>query len=81
MLQAAKERQSVARDDVPVKLDAETVRKAKHVVINRRVKQKGLTLAEYLSELLKPLVDRDYDAEFAPPKRQKKSGSSSGDEN
>jgi hypothetical protein len=56
----------VARNDVPVKLDAEMVRLAKHVVINRRATQKGLTLAEYLSDLLKPLVERDYDAEFNP---------------
>jgi hypothetical protein len=64
---------AVARDDVPVKLDAEIVRKAKHVVINRRVKTKGLTLAAYLSELLAPLVERDYAAEFEQPGRGKKS--------
>lgn len=60
---------TVARNDVPVKLDADVVRLAKHVVINRRAAQKGLTLAEYLSGLLRPLVERDYEAEFkARPK-------------
>jgi len=63
--------ETVARNDVAVKLDADIVRKAKHVVINRRASQKGLTLAEYLSELLKPLVERDYDAEFNQSKRPK----------
>lgn len=63
----------VARNDVPVKLDAETVRKAKHVVINRRAGKKGLTLAEYLSDLLKPLVDRDYEAEFGQGHQSKRS--------
>jgi hypothetical protein len=66
----AKDR-TVARDDVPVKLDAEMVRKAKHVVIDRRATEKGLTLAEYLSSLLKPLVESDYDARFNQPKRPK----------
>ncbi len=66
---------TVARNDVVVKLDAETVRKAKHVVINRRAKgEKGLTLAAYLSELLAPLVGRDYTAEFDQA-RGKKGGS------
>jgi hypothetical protein len=72
MLTTARRGGDVARDDVPVKLDAETVRMAKHVVINRRAKQKGLTLAEYLSELLKPFVLRDYEAEFGRPKGKEK---------
>jgi hypothetical protein len=70
MSRAAKER-TLARNDVPVKLDAEIVTKAKHVVINRRARKKGLTLAEYLSDLLKPLVERDYDAEFRQPNKAK----------
>ena len=71
MSRNGKDSSTVARNDVPVKLDADIVRKAKHVVINRRATSKGLTLAEYLSALLKPLVDRDYDAEFNQPKRPK----------
>jgi hypothetical protein len=71
MSRQVKEADTVARNDVPVKLDAELVRKAKHVVINRRTTQKGLTLAEYLSGLLTPLVDRDYDAEFKQTNRPK----------
>jgi hypothetical protein len=62
---------TLARNDVVVKLDAEVVRKAKHVLINRRAKQSGLTLAAYLSELLAPLVEHDYQAEFEHAGRQK----------
>jgi hypothetical protein len=69
---------AVARNDVVVKLDAEIVRKAKHVVINRRTKTKGLTLAAYLSELLAPLVDRDYKAEFEHTERGRKRQSPGG---
>lgn len=43
------------RNDVPAKLDADVVRKAKYVALGNDV-----SLAEYLSGLLKPLVDRDY---------------------
>jgi hypothetical protein len=56
----------VARNDISVKLDAQVTRKAKLVATNR-----GITLAEYLSELLKPLVARDYDAEFKQPNKPK----------
>jgi hypothetical protein len=71
MVANAKDCATVARNDVVVKLDAEIVRKAKHVVINRRAKTKGLTLAAYLSELLAPLVDRDYKAEFEQAPKSK----------
>jgi len=74
MARNGKESSTLARNDVAVKLDADIVRKAKHVVINRRATQKGLNLAAYLSALLKPLVERDYDAEFDQPKRPKKAG-------
>src|SRR4051794_38967859 len=42
------------RNDVPVKLDADVVRNAKIVATFQ-----DTTLAEYLSELLRPLVERD----------------------
>lgn len=45
------------RKDVAVKVDAETVRKARHVANDR-----GVTLAQYLSELLATPVDTDYRA-------------------
>jgi hypothetical protein len=62
---------TVARNDLAVKLDAELVTKAKHVVITRRGRGEKLTIAEYLSGLLKPLVDRDYETEFNPAKKPK----------
>ncbi len=43
------------RDDVTVKLDAELVRIAKVVAAYR-----DITIAEYLSERLRPLVDLDH---------------------
>jgi hypothetical protein len=67
-----KDRRSVARNDVAVKIDADVVFKAKHVVLNRRRTRKGYTLAQYLSELLQPLVDRDYQAEMAESKSTKR---------
>lgn len=45
------------RNDVPAKVDAEVIRIAKTVAAFR-----GLTLAEYLSERLRPLVNEDFDA-------------------
>jgi hypothetical protein len=71
MSRNVKEMPTVARNDLGVKLDAGLVTKAKHVVIGRRGKGEKLTLAEYLSELLKPLVERDYEAEFKPTQKPK----------
>lgn len=51
---------AMARNDLQVKIDADVVRKAKQVALLRDV-----TLAEYLSELLRPLVDRDLVQEQA----------------
>jgi hypothetical protein len=50
----------MARNDLAVKLDADVAKKAKHVAINR-----GITLAEYLSELVRPLVERDFKDEMS----------------
>jgi hypothetical protein len=47
------------RSDVTVRVDAELVNKAKHVVLAR-----GLSLAEYLSELLRVPIERDFAKEM-----------------
>jgi hypothetical protein len=56
----------VRRNDVAVKIDANVIREAKMVAASR-----DLTLAEYLSDLLRPLVHKDLEAEtgkrLAPP--------------
>lgn len=43
------------RNDEVTKLDASVLRMARHVVIHR-----GMPLAEYLSSILKPIVERDF---------------------
>jgi predicted DNA binding CopG/RHH family protein len=50
---------AVKRNDVPVKVDS-------HVIARARIaaSAKGLSLAEYVSETLRPIVERDI-AEFA----------------
>ena len=65
----------VARNDISVKLDAQAARKAKLVATNR-----GITLAEYLTSIVGPVVERDLKAEMAKmmdqePKRPIKGGS------
>lgn len=54
------------RNDLSVKIDAEVIRKARIVVAYR-----DLNLAEYLSEVLAPIVDRDLAAE---QERERKRG-------
>lgn len=49
---------SMARNDVAVKLDAQVAREAKMVAAAR-----DMTLAEYISEILRPIVHRDLEAE------------------
>lgn len=46
------------RDDVTVKLDRSIAARAHFVA-----KARGMTLAEYLSEITKGVVDRDFDQE------------------
>ncbi len=53
-------RGDVKRNDSPAKIDAEVIRDAKIVAAYREI-----TLAEYLSELIRPLVARDLDLEHA----------------
>jgi reverse gyrase len=50
---------AVARDDISVKLDAQTARKAKLVATNR-----GITLAEYLTSIVEPVATRDLKEEM-----------------
>jgi hypothetical protein len=52
-------RAEMARNDLQVKIDAEVVKLAKQVSLAR-----DLHLAEYLSELLRPLVMRDHEEEM-----------------
>jgi hypothetical protein len=57
------------RDDVPVKVDAEVIRQARIVAAFD-----GLSLAEYLSERLRPLVAADLEERKRsdPPHRKPK---------
>lgn len=50
---------SPKRNDAPAKIDAEVIRDAKIVAACR-----DITLAEYLSELIRPLVARDLEQEL-----------------
>jgi hypothetical protein len=45
-----------SRDDISVKLDRTVAARARYVADLR-----GLTLAEYLTEAIRPIVDRDFD--------------------
>ena len=58
MVAATLERPMAKRNDVAVKMDADVVAEAKMVAASR-----DQTLAEYLSELVRPLVRRDLQAE------------------
>ena len=55
------------RNDVPVKVDADVIRTAKIAAA-----YKGLSLAEYLSETLRPIVSRDVEHEHAKVAAAKK---------
>lgn len=64
----------MARNDTAVKIETSIVRKARTIADRR-----SITVAEYLSELLRDNVDRDYRqvvqemaAEIEPPKRKPK---------
>ena len=48
------------RNDVPVKVDADVIRVAKIAAA-----YKGLSLADYISETLRPIVSRDVESEHA----------------
>jgi hypothetical protein len=57
---AVAEEPMTKRNDVPVKVDAEVVRVAKIAAA-----YKDMTLAEYISERLRPLVAEDVEHEHA----------------
>jgi hypothetical protein len=65
-----KERKTMPRQDLAVKVGADVVRRAKIVAID-----KNITLAEYLTETLRPTVDKDYAAALAKMSREAKGGS------
>jgi hypothetical protein len=44
------------RNDVAVKMDRRIVAKARYVA-----EQREITLAEYLSEIVRPVVDKDFE--------------------
>jgi hypothetical protein len=73
-MQALADRPMTKRNDVPVKIDAEVVRVAKIAAA-----YKDMSLAEYISERLRPLVAEDVDREHekrphqVPKTRAKKS--------
>lgn len=67
---ATKERKTMPRQDLAVKVGADVIRKAKVVALG-----KNITLAEYLTERLRPLVDADYVAEVAKMAKETKGGS------
>lgn len=56
----AKPKRETKRNDVSVKLDAEIVAEAKMVAASL-----DITLAEYLSEMIRPLVRADLERETA----------------
>jgi hypothetical protein len=66
--------QVMARNDVTVKLDATVARKAKMIAAAR-----DITVAEYLSEILRPIVQRDLGAESAKMLRSEDAGAPSQD--
>ena len=54
-----KGRNMAKRNDIAVKVDAVVITKAKMIAAGRNT-----TLAEYLSEALRPIVKRDLDATY-----------------
>jgi hypothetical protein len=66
------QKEAVARNDVSVKLDAQVAKEAKLVATNR-----GITLAQYISEILAPIVHQHLLEEvgglFKSPKPPRKS--------
>ncbi len=57
------------RDDVAVKVDRKVIKKAKAVAGMREIH-----LAKYLSDLLGPLVERDWQAMYAEGEGKRKGG-------
>jgi hypothetical protein len=55
-MMTALDRPKMARNDLAVKMGADVVKMAKHIAIDR-----GITLAEYLTERIRPLVEQDFE--------------------
>jgi hypothetical protein len=55
---ANKKTEEMQRNDVSVKLDAQVAREAKLVAT-----YKGISVAQYISDVLRPIVHRDLEAE------------------
>jgi hypothetical protein len=55
------------RNDITVRVDADVIRDAKVVAAFR-----DITLAEYLSEVLRPIVDADLDRHMEKKRKPKK---------
>jgi hypothetical protein len=67
---ATQERKTMPRQDLAVKMGADVVKRAKIVALD-----KNITLAEYLTERLRPLVDQDYQIALAKMTKEAKGGS------
>ncbi len=68
----AKEEKTMPRQDLAIKMGADVVKRAKIVALD-----KNITLAEYLTERVRPLVDQDYQtalAKMAKEARETKGG-------
>jgi hypothetical protein len=64
------EQKKMARADLAVKMGLEVVKKARIVAVSRNI-----TLAEYLTESIRPIVDKDYAAALAKLTKEEKAGS------
>jgi hypothetical protein len=63
------DRSTMARNDLAVKMGADVVKMAKHIAIDRNV-----TLAEYLTERIRPLVEQDFEEMAKRLKRPTRKG-------
>jgi hypothetical protein len=61
------EKDMVRRNDTAAKVDAQVVADAKVIAAFR-----GIPLAEYLTDVLRPIVKRDLEAEMAKRQRRPK---------
>jgi hypothetical protein len=62
-----RERKTMPRQDLAVKVGADVIKRAKIVALD-----KNITLAEYLTETLRPIVDKDYSQTLAKMAREEK---------
>jgi hypothetical protein len=67
------ERKAMPRQDLAVKVGADVIKRAKIVALD-----KNITLAEYLTETLRPTVDKDYSQTLAKMAREEKAQAKGG---